>query len=110
MNIMNMPGFTAETSLYKTSGRYLGTSSTHRVELNANLVQPSLAVYMDGRFVCNGEVTANGFINCYPPSGGGGGGRPDPINSLCVKCYRDCNKKPLAQRAACRANCEDSAC
>ncbi|HEV2915789.1 MAG TPA: hypothetical protein VGX92_21080 [Pyrinomonadaceae bacterium] len=79
MNSMNMPGFTAETSLYKTGGRYQMISSAHRVELNAMLVQPSLAIYMDGRFVCDGEVTDRGFINCNPPGGfeGGGGEVPE---------------------------------
>jgi len=46
MSTMNMPGFTAEESLYRTSDRYRLTSSTHRVELNASLVQPSAAIYV----------------------------------------------------------------
>jgi len=99
---MNIPEFTAETSLYKTNGRY--HSSIHRVGLNTNLVQPSLAIYIDGRFVCNGEVTDNGFINCYPLGGGSGGGRPD---FACLQCRRNCLRKPPAQRAACRADCDD---
>ena len=102
---MKMPGFTAEDSLYKTNGRYQMANSIHGIELNSNLVQPSLAIYIDGRFVCNGEVTANGFIDCYPiGGGGGGGGRPD---LSCMQCKRNCLKKPPAQRAACRADCDD---
>ena len=104
MKTMNMPGFTAEDSLYKTNGRYQGASSVHGIELNANSVQPSLAIYIDGRFVCNGEVTANGFIDCYPLGGGGGGDRPD---FSCLQCKRNCLRKPLAQRAACREACDD---
>jgi len=104
MNTMNMPGFTAEDSLYKTNGRYQMASSIHGIELNANLVQPSLAIYIDGRFVCNGEVTANGFIDCYPLGGGGDGGRPD---LGCLRCKRNCLNKPLAQREACRAACDE---
>ena len=104
MNTMNIPGFTAEDSLYKTSGRYQMAGSIHGIELNANLVQPSLAIYIDGRYVCDGEVTDNGFINCYPPGGGGGGNRPD---FACLQCRRNCSRKPPAQRAACRANCDD---
>ena len=61
MKTMNMPGFVADSSLYKASGRYRMTGSTGGVELNTNLVQPSLAIYIDGRFVCNGEVTDNGL-------------------------------------------------
>lgn len=108
---MNIPGFTAETSFYKTSGHY--HSSARIAELNANMVQPSLAIYIDGRFVCYGDVTDNGFINCYPPSGGGGGGgggRPDPGDLACRRCKINCNKKPVSQRAACRANCDDVVC
>ena len=104
MSAINMPGFTAEDSLYKTSGLYQMASTIHGIELNANLVQPSLAIYIDGRYVCDGEVTGNGFINCYPPGGGGGGGRPD---LSCLQCKRNCLKKPPAQRAACRADCDD---
>lgn len=104
MNTMNMPGFTAGGSLYKTNGHYQMASSSREIEINTNFVQPSLAIYIDGRFVCNGEVTANGFIDCYPLGGGGGGGRPD---LACLQCKRNCLKKPLAQRAACRADCDD---
>ncbi len=103
MKTMNMPGFTAEDSLYKSNGRYQMASSSHGIELNANSVQPSLAIYIGGQFVCYGEVTANGFIDCYPP-GGGGEGRPD---FSCLQCKRNCLRKPLAQRAACRAACDD---
>ena len=104
MRAINMPGFTAEDSLYKTSRLYQMASTIYGIELNANLVQPSLAIYIDGRYVCDGEVTGNGFINCYPPGGGGGGGRPD---LSCLQCKRNCLKKPPAQRAACRADCDD---
>ena len=114
MNAMNIPGFTADSSLYKTNGRYQMNSSTHRVELNASLVQPSLAIYMDGRFVCDGEVTDNGFINCDPIGGGGGGGGVDRVDRLerlaCARCYTKCNRKPVTQRAACRAQCDDDVC
>jgi hypothetical protein len=84
MNTTNMPGFTAEESLYRTSGRYQVSSSTHRVQLNASLVQPSAAIYVGGRFVCYGEVTDNGFINCYPP----GGGVSEPPDLVCGPCIR----------------------
>ena len=108
---MNIPGFTAETSLYKTGGRYQMSNSTHRGELNANLVQPSLAIYSGGRFVCYGEVTDRGFINCYPLVGGGGGeGKPRPLHLKCTSCYKNCNSKPPAQRANCLAICDELFC
>lgn len=99
---MNIPGFTAEDSLYRTSGRYQMTSSTRRVKLNASLVQPSAAIYQDGRFVCNGEVTDEGFINCYPLGGGG----EDP--RIAVQCRRACwnlHRGDPAARAECLADC-----
>ena len=107
---MYIPGFTAETSVYKPRGVYLMPGSTHRADLSANWIYPSLAIYVDGRFVCNGEVTDNGFVTCYPPGGGDGSGRPDRALQACASCYRRCNTKPFAQRAACRADCEDTVC
>src|SRR5262245_1681098 len=83
MNIMNMPEFTAEASLYKTSGCYQMTSSTHRVGLNASLVQPSAAIYVNGIFYCYGEVTGNGVV-CYS----GGGGPSEPPEPVCGPCIR----------------------
>jgi hypothetical protein len=79
---MSMAGFTAEASLYKTSGHYQMTGSIHGVGLNASLVQPSAAIYVGGRFVCYGDVTSEGFINCYPP----GGGVSEPPDLVCSPC------------------------
>jgi hypothetical protein len=78
---MSVPGFTAEDSLYRTSGHYQMTRSTHRVELNASLVQPSVAIYVGGRFVCYGEVTEEGF-SCEPL----GGGVSEPPDLVCGPC------------------------
>ncbi len=58
---MNMPDFNAENSLYKTSGQYqsgAGVGSLASRNPSANAVQAAAAIYGDGRFVCNGEVTA----------------------------------------------------
>ena len=84
MNTMTMPGFTADNSLYRTSERYHMTGSSQGVELNARSVQPSAAIYQDGRFVCNGEVTANGFIDCYSI----GGGLSEPPRLVCGPCIK----------------------
>src|SRR5688500_11676210 len=80
MNTLNVPGFTAEDSLYRTRRGNRMTGSPDRVELNASLVQPSAAIYVGGRFVCDGEVTHTGFINCYPP------GRAEPPEFVCGPC------------------------
>lgn len=79
---MTMPGFSAEDSLYQTSGRYRMKGSNHGAELNASLLQPSAAIYVGGRFVCYGEVTGAGFIDCYPP----GGGSSEPPDLVCGPC------------------------
>ncbi len=109
MNTINIPGFTAEDSLYRTSGRYQRTSSTHRVELNASLVQPSAAIYVGGRFVCYGEVTDQGFINCYPLGGGDGGGDDGRERAACLRqCRPSCSRQPIAERADCLRDCIES--
>jgi hypothetical protein len=84
MNTMTMPGFTAEHSVYRTSGRYQLARPATKADLNAGLIQPSAAIYSGGRFVCYGEVTDSGFINCYPP----GGGLSEPPDLVCGPCIR----------------------
>lgn len=81
---MNLPRFTADASLYKTSQVYMTGAQHFRAGLS-NVVQPAMAIYIDGRFVCNGEVTPNGFINCYP-GGGGGGPREPTCRPRCSTC------------------------
>ena len=82
MSRMNIPGFSAEASVYRTGRPYASGSFRHTAGL-ANSVQPALAIYVDGRYVCNGDVNSNGFINCYPPGGGGQLCRPS-----CSPCVR----------------------
>ena len=79
---MNMPGFTAEGSLHSTRMRNRMAGSSRGVGLDANVFQPAAAIYVDGRFVCYGEVTSEGFINCYPPSGG----HSQPGDLVCGPC------------------------
>jgi hypothetical protein len=52
MNKMNMPGFTAETSLYKTSGHYyrLGTLDANK---GSGEVLPQLPVWIIGSSTCS---------------------------------------------------------
>jgi hypothetical protein len=79
---MNMPGLTAEASLYGTHERYRVAGYSHSRALDASVVQPAAAIYSGGRFICYGEVTPNGFINCYPP----GGGLSEPPELVCGPC------------------------
>ena len=84
MTVVNMPRFTAERSLYRTAGRYQRARSPQRGALSAGAVQPAAAIYSGGRFVCYGDVTDSGFINCYPP----GGGHSEPPELVCGPCIR----------------------
>ncbi len=68
---MRTPGFHAMNALADAARPYRFATSGRR---ETNALQPALAIYVDGRFVCNGEVTGNGYINCYPLGGGGANG------------------------------------
>ena len=104
---MNLPGFYAEASLY-TPGRRYRTCAGTRSTLGG--VEPALSIFIDGRFVCEGEVTDNGFISCNPINAGGVGVGPDPSARICRSCLSSCTRKPVSQRAACRQNCLDNIC
>jgi hypothetical protein len=62
-----------------------------------------MAIYVDGRFVCYGDVTANGFINCYPM---GGGGEPF-CRPTCGPCQADSDSPTGRSRFCLRRNCDD---
>lgn len=82
MNIMNMPGFTAEDSLYKTSGHY--RAGRHAINPLVHMVIPAIppcqnCEYILGRCEINGwrpraVCNACSSGNCYdePPE-------PDPF-------------------------------
>ena len=64
--VMNIPGFTAPASLYRSPVSYVVGSQANRSLGSSDRVQPAMAIYVGGRYICNGEVTDNGFINCDP--------------------------------------------
>ena len=115
---MNMPGFTAGTSLYKTGGRYRAVANALVGSLG---VFPQLPIgfcmadcdasYDWGSLdnsVCKLNCMSEGSLGGDGGGGGGvGGGGP---NLACAKCIAQCSKKPVAQRAACRQLCEDTVC
>jgi hypothetical protein len=80
---MTLPTLTAEASIYRTGRLTNATSRVRAAGSSTNLVSPAAAIYMDGRFVCYGEVTGEGFINCYQ----GGGGEPT-CRPQCGPCQR----------------------
>jgi len=68
-----------------------------------NTLHPAAAIYQDGRFVCYGEVTGNGYINCYPM---GGGGEPF-CRPTCGPCQADSDSPTGRSRFCLRRNCDD---
>ncbi len=100
---MRTPGFTATTTLATGAGRYRAAATSGGA--SGNLLRPAAAIYMDGRFVCYGEVTPNGFINCYPGGGGGGGG--GGCRPACGRCQADSDSPTGRSRFCIRANCDD---
>ena len=101
---MRTPGFTATTMLDVEASRYRVAATGSGA--SDNLLRPAAAIYVDGRFVCNGEVTPNGFINCYPIGGGGGGGNPR-CRPACSRCQADSDSPTGRSRFCIRANCDD---
>ena len=122
---MNIPGFTAETSLSKTRGHYRGMASHSAAAANSRAVLPQMprqlkllgclqdCANFDSSPFCQQLCFWNDSINASDDffggggGAGGGGGKPD---LTCARCKNKCLTKPVAQRAACRANCDDVAC
>lgn len=84
MRSMKTPGFTADAAVYVRARRSL-TVRTRRGGGAAGAVKPAAAIYMDGRYVCDGEVNEHGFIACHSP---GGGGHTEPPELVCGPCIR----------------------
>jgi hypothetical protein len=87
MNTMNMPGFTAEASVYKTKGRYYTTSISHE------LLSMSEGVELAGTCTCTAPGCDNPTCSCTCPP------PQDPcqikcggLKSSCLRrsCFCDC--------------------
>ena len=98
---MRTPGFNAMNAL-AASARPYRSAALDRRETSA--LQPAAAIYSGGRFICYGEVTENGFINCYPTGGGGGG--VDRCRPSCGPCRADPESRTGRSRFCLRANCD----
>jgi hypothetical protein len=123
MNTINMPGFAAEASLYKTSGHYRAMAGTSNDLAGSRGVLPQLPRQIE-LLQCLGECDFNAdradidicrnvcfwndFRRQIDETGGGGGGGGEP--SDCVLCLRGCARKPTSQRPACRRNCYELFC
>ncbi len=121
MNTMNMPGFTAEASLYNTGGHYrMAGAPNHLVGSRGVLPQLPIGfcmadcdfIHRDDPFLasvcklgCFGQQDGGGT-----GGGGGGGGGGNGSGLVCAKCKAACRKKPLSQRPKCIADCNEFAC
>jgi hypothetical protein len=121
---MGMPGFTGETSLYQTMGRYRAAASAAAALAGGRSVLPQLPRSIgfcmadcDGQYewgslpntMCKFDCMDAGFGGNGGGGGGGGGGGVDDAR-LCAQCKAACLKKPLSQRAACRQDCVENVC
>jgi hypothetical protein len=79
MNTMNMPGFTAEDSLYKTGGHY--QTSRHAIDSSTQIISriyPAAAKMEEEVIVITEQWPPDPWTPWPPPSGGGQGGTPIP--------------------------------
>jgi hypothetical protein len=97
---MRTPGFHA-TRVFAAPASHFHVGK-NAGQPQANTLQPAAAIYIGGRFICNGEVTPNGYINCYPMGGGGERCRP-----ACGPCQSDPDSPTGRSRFCLRANCDD---
>jgi hypothetical protein len=100
---MNIPGFTAPASLYRSPVSYVVGSRTSRSPGSSDSVQPAMAIYVNGIYYCDGEVTSGG-VNCYGgPAGdlGLGGGPREPL------CRPQCGPCRNHVKTCILRNCDD---
>jgi hypothetical protein len=101
---MTMPGFTADASLNGIS-RFDRRRRRPRADgdrRRQNYVAPAAAIYEGGRFVCYGEVTEEGFIDCYPPHRTG----EPTCQRRCGPCQRMPELGPGTWRACLTRDCD----
>ena len=97
---MNVPGFTASASLYRSPVSYLVGSEAG--QLADSSVRPAMmSVYVDGQFYCYGEVTGDGVVCGGGGGGGAGGGGRDPI------CRPHCGPCRNHRKTCILRNCDD---
>jgi hypothetical protein len=98
---MAIPGFGAEAAVYRSVNNYQWVGRPAAVTpIGISAVQPAAAIYIDGRFVCYGELGPFGVPQCYPPAGGGERCRPQ-----CTPC-RTAPDMPGRWRFCLRPDCD----
>src|SRR5215475_2102848 len=119
---MNMPAFTAETSLYRTAGRYYRIAGPSNGLIAGRGVLPQLPRQLqllkclEGCFDqgnpegcrdnCFWEDFLAGGNGNGGGGGGGGGGNGGPTDAqICAKCKSDCRRGPKSKLNACLKHC-----
>ncbi len=118
MSTRTMPGFTATAALYRAANRYRSSGVTARGTASRG-IEPQLPIgfcmadcdYQNPNDPLMASVCKAGCFDSAPDTGGGGGGggTGDSVRA-CIQCKARCNRKPVSQRAACRADCQESVC
>lgn len=112
MSTRNMPGFTAEKSIYQTSDHYRAIANTPNNVRSSREVLPQLPI---GFCQANCDRIQDSFLRsvcvlrCFDATGGGGGGdgggpfcRPG-----CGRCLADPDSPTGRSRTCIRRNCDD---
>ncbi len=108
---MNIPGFTAETSLYKTSGHYRAMAGTPNALVGGLGVLPQLKIPL---FECQADCAFSPDYNaciwqCFWDAPVGGGGGDPPPGGGCVQGYTMC-KRDLVSPNSCFKYFRNSDC
>jgi hypothetical protein len=118
MSTTHMPGFTAAAALYPTAGRYRTSGAAGR-RSGSRAIEPQLPIGFcmadcDFQYPSDplmASVCKFGCFDSAPGDGGGGGGGGGGVSPrACIQCKARCNRKPVSQRAACKADCDDTVC
>jgi len=101
-----MPGFTGQTSVYKSIGRYQGVSA-----LTSKLPGTIRPVQVDIPLIC--DWMADGSFVCGEDLFGAGGyglsisGKPNVVTGPCALCHDNCCKQPNLKNYQ---DCVDNVC
>ena len=115
---MSMPGFTAETSVYQTKGRYRAILTAPSGLPGGEGVLPQLPIGFcmsncDDQYEWGTLENSACKFDCMgggDDGGGGGGLGGGGVDLSCARCIAGCAKKPPAQRAGCRQLCQENVC
>jgi hypothetical protein len=111
---MNMPGFTGETSLYKTSGRYRSIAGAPNASASGRGVLPQLpkgSCYYYCDLIDDPFERALCEMDCFNEGGNGGGGDGGngggpPCTRTCTACLPDQHSTTGFSKTCRFPNCE----